>query len=148
MDSYLKRFWGVVQQRLGGFADIVSQLAMKITMDIKTGDAVSIRAHFAELVEFGQSIVDLGNAGLKATEPDADGVARLDVAEGIEILQLVERVADEGEDVVTGVDEDDVPDDSWTNDKIKAWLEANGVEFKSDDPKLTLLGHAADFLGD
>ncbi len=116
MESFLKRAWKALTAKLGSFAAFIPSIASQIEVGIRDNDTAKIlkvcdawdtRAHETrETLDAGDELM----AHLrKAVEPDPDGVVRLTAAETGTGLLLVEKLIDEAEDIVTGVDEDDAP---------------------------------------
>lgn len=64
------------------------------------------------------------------TEPIAEGPAEVEYADGSEV-----EVGDDGIPVVY----DKTPDESWKNDEIKAWAEAQGVDLGGATKKADML---------
>lgn len=107
MDRLSAKFWGIVQQKLGpSITGFLGPIAKSLSVDIKNEDAEAISKRADELIEFGDEIKNLGT-DLKTAV--ADG--KLDGIEAKDLILQLEAVVDEGEDVVTGVDEDDPVED-------------------------------------
>lgn len=111
MESFLRKAWAVVTDKLGAIANFIPAIAEKIEVAIKeekvedlneSFDELEARSH--EMREVCDAIDQFVNHGRQAI---ADG--NLSAVEGARAGLLLERIVDEAEDVVTGVDEDDVP---------------------------------------
>ena len=111
MDSFLTRAWNALTSKLGSLAAFIRPVAEELEVSIRTGDVAKAeaacnawdgRAHeMRETLDAGDELV----AHIRASI--ADG--KLDAIEAARGLLKVERLLDEGEDVLTGRDEDDAP---------------------------------------
>lgn len=104
MKNHLLSLWKAVKAKLGTLAAFIPTIAESIQTAIAADDLVKARAHLVELGEAGQALVTFSEKGLLALE---DG--KLSVMEDAMLALELQKVADEFEDVVTGVDEDDAP---------------------------------------
>ena len=101
--NILQDFWAQIKGKLGSLAAFIPTILDSIKIALKAGDAEKILAHAKELDEFADSLKALA-AGMRTTVgPDG----KLLAGAIPEVLTLIEAAIDEGEDVITGVDEDD-----------------------------------------
>jgi hypothetical protein len=106
MDSYTKKFWAVVQDKIGSVSELIEPIGKQIRLPIDQNDIEGARARAHEIKEAGVELTATGDVMLKILE---DGT--VDVVEGAEFIVQFEKLIDETEDIVTGVDEDDAPKD-------------------------------------
>lgn len=106
MKNYAVSAWNWVKAKLGRAVDLFAPVAKALSVAIEEGDIDKIKIHNAEAREFFQQGLDTCDF---IDEAVADG--NLDLYEGASALNKLNQLIDEGEDVITGVDEDDVPDD-------------------------------------
>lgn len=102
MQDYLRLIWKKVIAKIGAAEALIKPIAQQIKVAIDTEDLVKLRAIATEGLEAVEAEAALYRAILVDTE---DGT--LDLAEGAELLLLVQDVVDEREDQFTGKDEDD-----------------------------------------
>lgn len=104
MKNHLLSLWKAVKTKLGHLAAFIPTIAESIQTALAEEDADKARAHVHELREAAEAIVAFCD---KADEALADD--KLSLMEDAMLLLELQKVADEIEDVVTGVDEDDEP---------------------------------------
>lgn len=102
MKNYAVSAWNWVRSKLGDVVNLFAPIAQALKVAIEAGDVDKIKTHNTELREFFQK-------GLELCDFIDEGVAdgNLDLYEGAKALELLNQLVDEGEDVITGVDEDD-----------------------------------------
>lgn len=109
MKDYLRGLFAKVVDAAPAVAALLPMFARAIKVAVDSGDAAKILKTCDELDEALDAGKALTAKVRAALAPDADGVGRLDVAEGAEISLALQSFADEAEDVVRGYDEDDPP---------------------------------------
>ena len=103
MKNYAVSAWTWVQSKLGNLTSFIEPIAKSLKLAIEAGDVLKIKVHTNELREFfmkGLAFCDFMD------EAVADN--NLDLYEGSQAVKMIAELVDEGEDVITGVDEDDV----------------------------------------
>jgi len=111
MKSFLTAAFEALESKLGGVASFIPVLAEGIKKGIDEEDFAAIDKHLRE----AEKRIHEGRETLTAAEELTAHVRQsvrdgdLSLAEAGQGLLLVERLIDEAEDVVTGVDEDDEP---------------------------------------
>jgi len=103
MKDYLRMAWKKVIAKIGAVESLIKPIAKQIKIAIDTEDLVMLRAIATEGLEAVEAEAALYRAILVDTE---DG--NLDLAEGAELLLLIQDLVDEREDQFTGKDEDDI----------------------------------------
>lgn len=107
MRDYLRTIFAKIVNLSPTIAALFPLIARAIQIKVAAGDAAAILATCAEIdeaLDAGKALTAKIRASLA---PDADGIGRLDAAEGAEIALALQEFADEAEDVGTGSDEDD-----------------------------------------
>lgn len=102
MKNYAVAAWDWVKNKLGSVVSLFQPVAESLKLAIEEGDAAKVQAHNTELREFFTKGLELCDF---IDEAVADG--NLDLYEGSQALVKLNELVDEGEDVITGVDEDD-----------------------------------------
>lgn len=109
MESILLRGYEAIESKLGGLASFIPAIAQSIKKSIDEEDYAAVDAKLRELDkrthEGREALAAADNLAAYVRQALRDG--DLTLAEGAEMALLVERLVDEAEDVVTGVDEDD-----------------------------------------
>ena len=105
MDSLLTPLWTKVVDKLGSLSSLIPAIADQLKVKFTAADVDGVTARLNELDEvFAQGHL------LTAKVRDAMADGALTATEGADVLLALEKFVDELEDVVTGVDEDDVPE--------------------------------------
>jgi len=109
MQSYLKKAWAVIADKIGALASFIIPVAKELHIAIAAGDIPGIIAKCDALDARFDELDETTVAGREITAHVRKSVAdgELDAVEAAHGLLLVERFADEFEDVFTGTDEDD-----------------------------------------
>ena len=104
MKPFLMNLWDKIEAKLGRMASFVPMVLGEVKIKLAAGDVVGAKARLNELEEALLISVDRVR---KIKERLADNI--LDGNETVDTLVDMEKMVDEWEDVVTGVDEDDDP---------------------------------------
>jgi hypothetical protein len=102
MRNYIVEAWEWFKLKVNAIANIAVPLSRSIRIAIALGDVTKIRGHAKEAREFGNKWIQIADFLESAVADDT-----MDLYEGAEALNLLNQLADEGEDVISGVDEDD-----------------------------------------
>ena len=102
--DFLKTKYSGIMGNLGPFGSMVAAAASSIAVPMKAGDVEGTRARAVEGKEFAAAFDTFCDNVIEDLADD-----KLTVAELGELIDELAGVADEAEDVVTGVDEDDPP---------------------------------------
>jgi hypothetical protein len=104
MNSFLENLYAKVIAKLGSLASFIPMIASNLKKALVEGDIAKIKARTHELRELAAAQTNLANV---IDDAVADG--SIDLVEGSEIAIALERMIDEAEDVIKGIDEDDAP---------------------------------------
>lgn len=102
MKNFAVSAWNWATSKLGSLTSFIEPIAKALKIAIEAGDVAKIKLHVNELREFFSKGLDLCDF---LDEAVADG--NLDLYEGSQAVKMIATLVDEGEDVITGVDEDD-----------------------------------------
>ena len=102
MKNYALEAWAYLVKKISFISGIVAAVSNSLIVALREKDIAKVKAHSLELRELGQKMIDTSDF---LDEAVSDG--NLDLYEGSQALVLLNDLLDEGEDVITGVDEDD-----------------------------------------
>ena len=103
MKNYAVLAWEWFKTKFAAIAGFAGPLAKSVEVAIAAGDIEGIRARAVEVRELGNKLIECADFLEIAV---ADG--NMSLYEGARALELLNSLADEGEDIYSGIDEDNV----------------------------------------